>query len=106
MKANAIRTHSPPNDSLQRSPRTARPAKKRGTGGAGGWYHIAKLAFFVALGFVRFVGEVRGGAAAGTPANSAGNVRGPLGRQRTNNSRKERYDDGLGRAIGNSSLST
>jgi hypothetical protein len=30
------------------------PRKERGTGG---WIHTAKLAFFVALGFVRFVGE-------------------------------------------------
>jgi hypothetical protein len=35
------------------------PRKRGGASGTGGWVHTVKLAFFVALGFVRFVGESR-----------------------------------------------
>ena len=72
-KASESSIHPAPNTAC--TPRKQRPAKNAGQAGQAG------------LGFVRFVGEVRAGAAAGTPlrytsgafpANSAGTRRGPL----------------------------
>jgi len=51
MRVRGSREHHAP----QKTPRNKRGTS--GIGGTGGWIHTAKLAFFVALGFVRFVGE-------------------------------------------------